>query len=98
MRCLVEMIRSQTFGEITVQALCERAEVPRKAFYRYFDGKEDVFLAVVDHLLLEYEQFDGPYRPGERRTAEKDTENCFCVPMSRENCWPPCSAAASSAD
>ena len=72
--CLMEMLFSMPFHEITVQALCKKADIPRKTFYRYFEGKEDVFDAMVDQVMLEYERFPGPYRQGEHRTSEKDME------------------------
>lgn len=75
--CLMEMLLSMPFQEITVQALCLKADIPRKTFYRYFDGKEDVFDAMVDNVMLEYERFSGPYRVGDRRTSEKDMEKLF---------------------
>ena len=75
--CLMEMLFSMPFHEITVQALCKKADIPRKTFYRYFEGKEDVFDAMVDQVMLEYERFPGPYRQGKHRTSEKDMEKLF---------------------
>ena len=71
------MLKSIPFQDVTAQALCQKSEVPRKTFYRYFDGKEDVFDAMVDYIMLDYERFPGPYREGERRTSEKDMKRCF---------------------
>ena len=75
--CLFEMLKSIPFQDVTAQALCQKSEVPRKTFYRYFDGKEDVFDVMVDYIMLDYERFPGPYREGERRTSEKDMEKMF---------------------
>lgn len=77
--CLLEMLQSQDFSQVTVQALCRRAQLPRKTFYRYFECKEDVFDAAVDFLMMDFAAFDGPYRPegGEAHTAEKDMEKLF---------------------
>ena len=52
--CLVDMMRTQQYGDITVCALCQRAQMPRKAFYRYFETKDDVFEALVELTMLEY--------------------------------------------
>lgn len=49
---LLKMMKKQDFKEITVSALCKEMGVPRKAFYRYFDTKEDVLNALTDEILL----------------------------------------------
>lgn len=83
--CMNEMLMSTPFHEITVQSLCQSAQIPRKTFYRYFDGKEDVFSAMVDYAMLDYEQFQGPYRDGEAHTSEKDMEKMFCFWRERDD-------------
>lgn len=57
---LVEMMGEMSFREVQITELCRRADVPRKAFYRYFDTKEDViaFLAVT---ALEESSKDGDF-------------------------------------
>lgn len=50
-RCLIAMMEREHFNQITITALCEEAQVPRKGFYRYFDTKEDVFNLMVDTLM-----------------------------------------------
>lgn len=75
--CLAQMLLEMPFEAITVQALCERAQVPRKTFYRYFDGKDAVFTALTDQIMLDYEQYTGPYAEGEKRTSEKEMEKMF---------------------
>lgn len=50
---LVEMLQMQSFHEITVSALCKRADVPRKAFYRYFDSKNDVISYLANEVVEE---------------------------------------------
>lgn len=51
--------------------------MPRKTFYRYFDGKDAVFTALTDQIMLDYEQYTGPYAEGEKRTSEKEMEKMF---------------------
>lgn len=48
---LLKMMEKQSFKEITVSALCREVGAPRKAFYRYFDGIEDVLYALMDEML-----------------------------------------------
>lgn len=57
--CLVCMMQTQTFQEITVQDLCRKADVPRKSFYRYFECKEDVFTAAIDFLIFDFDPIIG---------------------------------------
>ena len=45
---------SESYEELTVSSLCERLSIPRKAFYRYFENKDDCLAALIDHTLLEY--------------------------------------------
>ena len=53
---LQAMLISQ-YDEISVSDLCLLLNIPRKAFYRYFDGKEGALHALIDHTLLEYDGF-----------------------------------------
>lgn len=70
------MLTSQ-YEEISVSDLCSRLNIPRKAFYRYFDGKEGALHALLDHTLMAYESFPALYADGEKRTLERDLEQFF---------------------
>lgn len=61
-KTLIDLMQTNTYDEISVSALCERAGIPRKTFYRYFDSKEDLLLAALDSLLGAYHQFTGAKR------------------------------------
>lgn len=50
---LLSMMKKQRYQEITVTSLCKEMEVPRKAFYRYFDALEDVLYMTMDESLRE---------------------------------------------
>lgn len=52
-QCLLDMVREVPYREISVCALCQRAQVPRKGFYRYFDSKEDVVSFLLDQAMEE---------------------------------------------
>ncbi|MGM9537644.1 MAG: TetR/AcrR family transcriptional regulator [Candidatus Onthomonas sp.] len=47
----VELLRTRSFSQVQVSELCSRAEVPRKAFYRYFDSKEDIIRYLADGMV-----------------------------------------------
>jgi AcrR family transcriptional regulator len=73
---LQAMLISQ-YDEISVSDLCLLLNIPRKAFYRYFDGKEGALHALIDHTLMAYESFPVVYAEGEKRTLERDLEQFF---------------------
>lgn len=52
---LLEMMLQHQYEDISVSDLCEKMEIPRKAFYRYFDSKDGCLHALLDHRLMEYE-------------------------------------------
>lgn len=55
--CLLELLQTELYDNISVSALCEKSGVSRKTFYRLFDGKADVLYALVDHTLMEFENY-----------------------------------------
>ena len=64
-QALIKLMASTPYSDISVTALCEYLSMPRKTFYRYFDGKEDVLDAFMDHLLAECDEMllaDAPPR------------------------------------
>jgi len=74
---LLQMMCTQRYEEISVSDLCERMQIPRKSFYRYFDSKDGALHALLDHTLMEYEGFNMVYRPGNRRTLSRELEQFF---------------------
>ena len=62
---LLQMMLKRQFEEISVSDLCEEIGVPRKAFYRYFSGKDGALHALIDHTLLEYEGFTASAKDAE---------------------------------
>ncbi|MCC8182656.1 MAG: TetR/AcrR family transcriptional regulator, partial [Clostridiales bacterium] len=53
-RTFMSLLDRQSYHEITVAELCRAAGVPRKAFYRYFDTREDIIRFMVDAVVLAY--------------------------------------------
>lgn len=52
---LLEAMAACHYDEITISDLCQRMQIPRKSFYRYFSGKDGALHALIDHTLMEYE-------------------------------------------
>lgn len=74
---LSALMNTCRYEEITVSDFCVHAGIPRKAFYRYFSSKDGALYALLDHTLQEYEVYEVPYSPGERRSLLRDLEGFF---------------------
>ena len=74
---LMEAMATHHFDEISVSDLCDRMQVPRKSFYRYFSSKDGALHALIDHTLLEFESYPSGLKPGEKRNYQKDLERFF---------------------
>lgn len=72
---LLDAMLQQHYDSISVSDLCERMGIPRKSFYRYFSGKEGALHALIDHAIMDYENYQNP--EGEGRTVLRDMERAF---------------------
>lgn len=52
---LLALMTEKRYDEISVSDLCQRLDIPRKAFYRYFSCKDGALQALIDHTLMEYD-------------------------------------------
>lgn len=52
---LLRMMQKRHYDEISVSDLCAEMEIPRKAFYRYFSGKDGALHSMIDHALVDYD-------------------------------------------
>lgn len=55
---LLDAMQVMDFAEISICDLCDQLQIPRKAFYRYFSGKEGALYALIDHTLMQFELKD----------------------------------------
>ena len=81
---LMEAMTLQRYEDISVSDLCNQVGIPRKSFYRYFSSKDGALHALLDHTMMEYEAFSGPYVEGEHRTLEGDLERFFMFWLSKK--------------
>lgn len=72
---LLQAMLSQPYEEVSISDLCDRMQIPRKSFYRYFSSKDGALLALLDHTLMEFTQAD--MKIGRRATAIGDLESFF---------------------
>ena len=54
---LYAALKKKNYEDITVTELCNSLNMPRKSFYRYFDGKDDILSALLDHTMMNYSGF-----------------------------------------
>lgn len=73
---LLNAMREMPYDEISISDLCKQIGIPRKAFYRYFSGKEGALHALIDHTLMEFEAFTAPHAARSRR-SKSDLESFF---------------------
>lgn len=52
--CLLELMHQTPYSQITIGDLCDRMQLSRKSFYRYFGSKEDCLHALIDHSVMEF--------------------------------------------
>ena len=76
-RGLLEAMSQQRYDEISVSDLCDRLQIPRKSFYRYFSGKDGALHALIDHALMDYDRFEWPEHSGETQPPELDMARVF---------------------
>lgn len=72
---LSSMMLLRRYEDISVSEFCNYAGIPRKAFYRYFSSKDGALYALIDHTMLEYEQFRTPHMDEKRGSME--SLECF---------------------
>ncbi len=82
---LLEVMKQKRYDEISISDLCDRMEIPRKSFYRYFTGKDGALQALIDHTLMEFADYTEAYRQGKLRTIQLDLESFFQFWVQRKD-------------
>ena len=72
---LQQLMLTKRYEDITISDLCDRLQVPRKSFYRYFSGKDGALFALMDHTMLEF--YDLNFHSKDSRNPAGDLENYF---------------------
>ncbi len=52
-----ELIWENSYGTVTIDAICERARVKKGSFYYFFDSKSDLALVALDTWWIERQAF-----------------------------------------
>ena len=71
------MMQTVRYDDIMVSDLCERLQIPRKSFYRYFTGKDGALHALIDHTMMDYEFFSREWQKGKKRNLQMELETFF---------------------
>lgn len=74
---LLDMMQTVRYEDITVSDLCQKMNIPRKSFYRYFSGKEGALHGLIDHTMMEYEAFSHKHQKGRKRNLQMELETFF---------------------
>ena len=53
----LNLMLEKHYDDITVSEICDKINLPRKSFYRYFDGKEGVKQAILYHTFFDFNIF-----------------------------------------
>lgn len=82
---LLKAMETMRYEDISVSDLCDQLEIPRKSFYRYFTSKDGALQALLDHTLMEFEDFTMSFQQGHSRTVQLDLESFFVFWKERRN-------------
>ncbi len=52
----VTLFSTKWYGTVSVAEICRAAGLSNGAFYRYFKGKEEIFCAILDHVVRQIER------------------------------------------
>ena len=76
---LLHLMMQKRYDEITVSEICEAANLPRKSFYRYFDGKEGAMQSLLYHTMTDFHVFSEMSENKKRgtRTLQGEFEEFF---------------------
>lgn len=73
---LLSLLEKKHYDSITITELCEKCNMPRKAFYRYFDSKDGALYALIEHTYLTYSGFT-PEGSKKKRTLREEMNEFF---------------------
>lgn len=54
---LLQVMLKKQYEEISVTDLCAQLGIPRKAFYRYFVSKDGALNALIDHAIMDFDNY-----------------------------------------
>ena len=74
---LMNLMIEKRYDDITVSEICQAASVPRKSFYRYFDGKDGAMQSLLSHTITDFHSFSFDFHTKDDRTLQGEFEQFF---------------------
>ena len=68
---LLSLMKEMRYEDISVTEICERANMPRKSFYRYFDGKDGAMQSLLYHTLSDFNTIHIAWNSTDRKLSEE---------------------------
>lgn len=53
----LDILAETSYDDITVTQICKQAGLSRKIYYTLFEKKKDVFYALLDHTLMDFQSY-----------------------------------------
>lgn len=75
-QALLQLMLRRQYEDISVGDLCSSLQIPRRAFYRYFSGKDGALYALIDHTMMDFFE-DAPEKLQHRGSAKNELEQTF---------------------
>ena len=66
---LLALMLEKNYEDISISDLCDRMQIPRRAFYRYFTSKDGALSALIDHTLMDF-YTEEPHDPQDRALGD----------------------------
>ena len=82
---LLSLMLKKHYDDISVSEICLAADIPRKTFYRYFDGKEGVKQALLNHTMTDFSSFQDARRNKNSSTLQEEFEELFVFWKSKRD-------------
>ena len=74
---LLQTMLKQQYEQISVTDLCQQMNIPRKAFYRYFDSKDGALYSLLDHAIMDFDRYSTADNLRQIRDAKIYMEKVF---------------------
>ena len=84
-KILLNLMLKKHYDEITVSEICSAADIPRKTFYRYFDGKDGVRQALLYHTMTDFRILQYGIKDGSSKTLCSEFEELFSFWKSKRD-------------
>ena len=75
-QALLQLMLRKRYEDISISDLCDFIQIPRRAFYRYFSGKDGALYALIDHTMSDFFE-DSPEKLQKRGAAKGELEQTF---------------------